>query len=269
MGSKAIVKKVRIDHFLQFSSFLQREVVFDCYAPTNPPEGGPAQLLLLNDGQDMQALGLEQQLESLFRSHPHKLYVVAIHAGPQRKQEYGTAGYIDFQGRGCKADLYSRFMIKELVPFLQQQYHLHFDKKAVAGFSLGGLSALDIVWNHPRDFQSVGIFSGSLWWRSRDLANGYREESDRIMHRQIREGSFDPGLKFFLQCGTADEQSDRNNNGIIDSVDDTESLIEALKTKGYVMGQQIEYSLVKGGKHDLATWAGVMPRFLEWVSAEA
>ncbi|WP_372490115.1 alpha/beta hydrolase-fold protein [Chitinophaga sedimenti] len=132
------------------------------------PEGGPAQLLLLNDGQDMQALGLEQQLESLFRSHPHKLYVVAIHAGPQRKQEYGTAGYIDFQGRGCKADLYSRFMIKELVPFLQQQYHLHFDKKAVAGFSLGGLSALDIVWNHPRDFQSVGIFSGSLWWRSRD-----------------------------------------------------------------------------------------------------
>ncbi|MCK7556163.1 hypothetical protein MKQ70_14525 [Chitinophaga sedimenti] len=54
-----------------------------------------------------------------------------------------------------------------------------------------------------------------------------------------------------MQCGTADEQSDRNNNGIIDSVDDTESLIEALKTKGYVMGQQIEYSLVKGAN---TTW---------------
>lgn len=268
MGSKAIVKKVRVDHFLQFSSFLQREVVFDCYVPANPPDG-PSRLLLLNDGQDMTALGLEQILESLFRTSAVRLYVVAVHAGPQRKQEYGTANFVDCQGRGCKADLYSRFVLKELIPFLQQQYHLHFDKKSVAGFSLGGLSALDLVWNHPRDFQSVGIFSGSLWWRSRDLGQGYTEDSDRIMHRQIREGNFDPSLKFFLQAGTLDEESDRNMNGIIDSVDDTEALIEALKKKGYQMGQHIEYSLVKGGRHDLATWAGVMPKFLEWVSADA
>jgi enterochelin esterase-like enzyme len=269
MGSKANTKKVRIDHFLQFSPFLQREVAFDCYVPATPPSDGPARLLILNDGQDMKEMGLEQILESLFRNKAIRLYVVAIHAGPQRRQEYGTAGYVDFQGRGCKADLYSRFMIKELVPFVQQQYHLHFDKKAIAGFSLGGLSALDIAWNHPGDFQSVGIFSGSLWWRSRDIGNGYKEESDRIMHRQIREGNFDPSLKFFLQCGTNDEEADRNANGVIDSIDDTEALIEALEKKGYVKGQQIEYSLVKGGKHDLATWAGVMPQFLEWMSADA
>ena len=41
-----------------------------------------------------------------------------------------------------------------------------FKEKSFCGFSLGGLSALDIVWNHPTEFTKVGVFSGSLWWRT-------------------------------------------------------------------------------------------------------
>ena len=63
--------------------------------------------------------------------------------------------------------------------------------------------------------------------------------------------------------GTQDETADRNNNGVIDSIDDALSLIEELKMKGY-KENEIEYYEMADGKHDVATWAKAFPVFLEW-----
>ena len=49
------------------------------------------------------------------------------------------------------------------------------------------------------------------------------------MHKIIRMANA-PWLKFFFECGALDETKDRNNNGIIDSIDDTLDLIDELKT---------------------------------------
>ena len=35
-----------------------------------------------------------------------------------------------------------------------------FKTKAIAGFSLGGLSAIDTAWSNPGIFSIVGVFSG-------------------------------------------------------------------------------------------------------------
>ena len=48
-------------------------------------------------------------------------------------------------------------------------------------------------------------------------------------------------MKFFFECGTADEKEDRNENGVIDSIDDTLDLIATLKNKGYDSGKDISY----------------------------
>ena len=56
---------------------------------------------------------------------------------------------------------------------------------------------------------------------------------------------------------------DRNNNGIIDSIDDTLGLIDDLISKGYDK-QAIRYLELKDGRHDIATWARAMPVFLKW-----
>ena len=56
---------------------------------------------------------------------------------------------------------------------------------------------------------------------------------------------------------------DRNNNGIIDSIDDTLSLIDDLKSLGY-KNDDIAYINYEDGRHDVATWARAMPVFLEW-----
>ena len=113
----------------------------------------------------------------------------------------------------------------------------HTGKTGFAGFSLGGLSAMDIVWNHSGLFNRAGIFSGSFWWRSLDqLDPAYDDNLHRIMHQQVRNGNYIPGMKFFFQCGNNDETRDRNKNGIIDSIDDTLDLVKELEKKGYTGG---------------------------------
>jgi hypothetical protein len=102
-----------------------------------------------------------------------------------------------------------------------------------------------------------------LWWRRKGYDDGYDDENDRLMHLQIRHGSFKPWLKFFIETGVMDEKADRNNNGVIDSIDDALDLIIELKAKGYT-GEHIKYLELADGKHDVPTWARVFPDFLKW-----
>jgi hypothetical protein len=60
-----------------------------------------------------------------------------------------------------------------------------------------------------------------------------------------------------------DEKLDRNNNGIIDSIDDATDLIAELKKKGY-SDDAIRYLEMEDGKHDVQTWAEAFPEFLKW-----
>ncbi|MFT3935530.1 MAG: alpha/beta hydrolase-fold protein [Chitinophagaceae bacterium] len=253
------------EHIIE-SSLLQHSVTISCFLPRNVQYPEQMGLLLINDGQNMEELGFAAMLDQLLIDKEiEPLVCVAIHTGKERKAEYGTAKCADYMGRGAKAGIYTKFVFEELLPFIHETYAIpSFKEKSFAGFSLGGLSALDIVWNHPEEFTKAGVFSGSLWWRTRGLEDGYNEETDRIMHMQVKEGGFYPWLKFFFETGTLDETMDRNNNGIIDSIDDTLGLIDDLVAKGYNRDNDIKYLELQDGKHDIATWARAMPSFLKW-----
>ncbi len=249
------------------SVFLSRKVEFDVYLPPDYfSEKEKYPVLYFNDGQDMPAVKMEQTLELLyFHQRIQKIIVVAIHTGTARVQEYGTASSPDFAKRGSRAPHYTDFVIKELMPYINSRYHTLVEAKhtAFAGFSLGGLSALDISWSFPQLFSKVGVFSGSLWWRKKALDKGYTD-ADRIMHAIIRDGEIRPGMRFWLQTGTADETKDRNKNGVIDSIDDTLDLIKELVAKGYSRDNSIRYLEIEGGKHNQETWSEALPDFLEW-----
>jgi len=248
------------------SVFLKRTVIVDFYLPKNIPDPNQLSLLLINDGQDLPKMNFLQMVDDLQSSNVIvPLLCVGIHAGTERKMEYGTARVLDYEGRGAKSGAYNTFILSELLPYIKETYNVrHFKQKAIAGFSLGGLTALDMVWHYPELFSTAGIFSGSLWWRSKGLNDGYNEDTDRIMHQQIRGGTFYPGLKFFFSTGSQDEVMDRNNNGIIDSIDDTLALISELEQKGYEAKKDIEYINFEDGKHDVETWGRAMPLFLQW-----
>jgi len=261
------LSSILTENVVVHSQFLGREVQIDFFLPRDMGDAVDACLLLINDGQNMNELGLENILENLNTEGRLKpMVIAAIHASSQRKMEYGTAIQADYLGRGAKAGLYTQFIRDELLPEIQKKFPLfHFGEKALAGFSLGGLMALDIVWNYPEEFIKAGVFSGSLWWRSLDHEDeNYDDELHRIMHQQIKKGKYHPNLKFFFSTGSLDETHDRNNNGIIDSIDDTMALIDDLESLGYNNGKDIRYLNYKDGRHDIATWARAMPEFLKW-----
>ena len=257
---------VRRDDSL-YSVPLKRSVRLDVVLPPNYDASGTVYpVLYLNDGQDLSRLHIKSVLDSLYRQQAVRPFVlVAIHAG-DRIQEYGTAAQADYMGRGSKARLYTDFVLTELLPFVQKRYRISQkpEDAVFAGFSLGGLSAFDIVFHHPERFAKAGVFSGSFWWRSKSTEAGYRDETDRIMHDQVRKGTYHKNFTFWFETGTEDETSDRNNNGIIDAIDDTTDLIDELVKKGYNRQTAIRYVEIPGGKHNQETWSAIMPDFLTW-----
>ncbi len=256
-----------IEPFTYYSNYLDREIKLDAFLPQKVNDLTTVTLLLINDGQDMERLGFAEILDNLAVAGAiEPVLAVGIHCDENRRLEYGTADVLDSKQRGSRAKYHRRFVLEELIPHIRSQYHSNatFKEIAFAGFSLGGLSAMDIIWKHPEIFSKVGAFSGSFWWRLRDLEEGYVEETDRIMHLLVREGAFAPHLKFFFQTGALDETADRNNNGIIDSIDDTLGLIAELEQKGYNQPEHIHYLELADGRHDIPTWAQAMPHFLKW-----
>lgn len=259
------LSNVRVEQKAIASRYLNRYVIVDLYLPKSITAPAQSSLLLINDGQDLSGMKFSKILDGLFGSGQIRpLLCVGLHAGKDRKNEYGTAKISDYEGRGARAAAYDRFILEELLPFIHLEYAVEsFEQKAFAGFSLGGLKAMDTVWNHPDIFSVAGVFSGSLWWRAKALDKDYDEDTDRIMHRQVREGGYRPGLKFYFTTGSLDETADRNGNGIIDSIDDTLDLIKELKLLGYT-DDEIRYLNFEEGRHDVATWGKAMPGFLLW-----
>lgn len=249
------------------SRHLNRDVKLSCFVPRQIAGTINPRLLLINDGQDLEKMDFESILEELYETDQiSPMLYVGIHAGTERKMEYGTQHETDFKGRGAKAPAYNAFIFEELLPFIALRYGFTaFSEKSFAGFSLGALSAMDIAWNHPGEFSRVGLFSASLWWRSVDQdEDHYDDDLHRIMHQQVRNGKLIPGMKFFFQCGNMDETKDRNQNGIIDSIDDTLDLMRELEQKGYDPDRDLYYLEIPDGHHDVPTWGRAFPTFLKW-----
>lgn len=253
-----------------FSKFLQRDVRFDLILPNNFDSRDKFSTVYMNDGQDLDHLAPAQLCERHYKKGGKPFVWVSIHTNERRLQEYGTSYIPDYKKRGSLATDYMKFVILELMPHIQETSP---SSTAAAdnyfcGFSLGGLSAFDIVWENPHLFTKSGVFSGSFWWRSKSYEDGYEEDNDRIMHNKIKEGAYKKGLKFWFECGTNDETEDRNNNGIIDSIEDTLELIDELHKLGYKK-EDTTYLEIKGGEHNFNTWQAVFTDFLDWALEEA
>jgi enterochelin esterase-like enzyme len=265
MNANTLNPEITITEHTVDSTYLGRSVEFNIFLPGNLLGNEKLNLLLLNDGQDAESLKIQETLTDLYQKGKlAAVAVVAIKASKDRIEEYGVANQPDFLGRGSKAGDYTSFVLNELLPVVEELVEFPINgKRAFAGFSLGGLSAFDIVWNNDSLFDIAGVLSGSFWWRKKDLKDGY-EDSDRIMHQVIKATDVKPDVKFWLMTGTEDEKADRNKNYIIDSIDDTIDVIKELLNKGYKRPDDIFYYEMVGGEHNVATWSKALPAFLTW-----
>lgn len=248
-----------------YSRHLQRNV--DLTILHTPLSGDKSQLnlLLLNDGQEMARLQVQEVMDSLYRARAiGPLVVVAIHAA-DRMQEYGVAGKPDYEGRGSKADHYDAFVNNELYPFIKKKTGVRkFNTVVIAGASLGGLSAFDIGWNHADKIDKIGVFSGSFWWRDKDISDTtYRDEDNRILIAKLKASRKKPQQQYWFYAGGAEETSDRDKDGIIDVVDDTKDVITWVQKKVPAPGAVV-YREQPGGRHDWPDWRAVLPEFMTW-----
>ncbi len=249
-----------------YSAKMRRYVRVDAYLPPGydrrKEEKFP--VLFFNDAQDMQAVNLLKTLERLYGHKRIQEIIVFAFYPKDRMNEYGTKSTPDYLNRGNKAIAYQHFLTEEFLPFARENYRLSDRQEdfAAAGFSLGGLSAFDTAWHHSDIFGKAGVFSGSFWWRSKAFIPE-DPDADRVVHDYVRLSNSVLPLKFWLQTGTRDETADRNNNGIIDSIDDTTDLIKLLREKGYAE-ENIKYLEVLDGEHNQRTWGEVLGDFLIW-----
>lgn len=249
-----------------YSRHLQRQVKLTIISTPMPNDKTELNLLILNDGQDMEQFRIKEIVDSLYKKGLIKpLLVVGVHAG-DRMKEYGVSEYPDFLKRGDKADNYDAFINNELYPFAKKNATVRkFKTVAIAGCSQGGLSAFDIAWNRADKIDKVGVFSGSFWWRDKDdKAADYSDEKNRIILTKLKASRKKPALKYWFYAGDKEEEADRDKDSIIDVVDDTKDLIELIKSKNVCLPDDIRFVEDATGKHDYDAWSKQLPAFLIW-----
>ena len=220
------------------------------------------EVLYLNDGQECAAIGLRETLARLTAAgRMRPIIVVAIPTNDNRLHEYGTAVARNMLGLGALAADYCHFVVEELMPQIDRTFRTR-PGAGLQGVSLGGLSAFDIAWNHPERFAVVGVMSGSFWWRAADHERRI-DPGRRIAHALARRAAGPPPFRLWFQAGTRDEVCDRDDDGIIDAIQDTTELIAELRALG-VGDDQVVYRQTAGGRHDYETWQRVLPDFLQW-----
>lgn len=249
-----------------YSRHLQKHVKLTIVSTAMPKDKSAMNLLLLNDGQDIEKFGVEEIVDSLYKKGLiEPVLIVGIHAG-DRMQEYGIADHPDFNNNGSKAEKYAAFIDNELYAFVKKKAVVRkFKSVAIAGCSLGGLSAFDIAWNHADKIDKVGIFSGSFWWRDKDAsAADYSDDKNRIMLNEIRSSRKRPKLQYWFYVGGKEETGDRDKDGIIDAMDDTRDLVAIIKNKNVSGSGDIVSIEDPNGTHDYNSWSHQLPAFLVW-----
>lgn len=249
---------------LSMAGLAEREITV--YLPPDFHPGASAPLLIALDGQTMLRWKLVAAIEKLAANKGiAQPVVISVPASAERVEEYALAGLPDFMGRGKLAERFQIFLTEAVVPEARKHYGAGLDpsRTGIFGASMGGLCALDTAWRHPQIFGLAGIFSGSMWWREDDSSPAAQQAS-RLAHRRVRETAAKPAVRFWFQAGTADESADRDGNGVIDAIQDTTELIDAMVERGFRRGHDVFYTETRGGKHHEETWARELPKFLRW-----
>lgn len=178
--------------------------------------------------------------------------VVAVANSPQRREDYTNE--VDGRYGGGRSAEYARFLIEELLPFLDRTYRTRTqaDDRTVIGSSLGGLVSLDLGLQHPEVFGRVGVISPAVWW------------ADRAIVARVTATGHRP-LRVWLDVGT--EESTPTADGHREWLESAEALRAALVGAGWREGRDLHYEVVEGARHQEPAWAARLDRVLEWLQA--
>ncbi len=217
----------------------------------------------MHDGQNLfdgatsfipgQEWGVDETAEHLIKAgRIEPLIVVGIYnAGAARVNEY-TATQDPKYKAGGKADLYERFLVEELKPFIDKTYRTKTDAKhtGIGGSSLGGLISLYLGLKYPSIFTRIAVVSPSVWWADNHIV--------RFTENQSRK----PPLRIWLDVGT---KEGRDSAEAQRTVDGARLLKTTLIRKGWTVGKDLQYMEAEGAEHNEKAWAARTAQILEFL----
>jgi predicted alpha/beta superfamily hydrolase len=220
-------------------------------------------VLYMQDGQNLfdaatAYIGVEWSVdETLTRmiasGNVEPLIVVGISNTADRAFEYAPAA--DRARGGGGANLYADFVVHDLKPFIDRTYRTKPGREhtGVMGSSLGGLVSLFLAWEHPEVFSKVGAMSTSYGWAEGQILS-------------YIEGRPAPvGVRVWLDMGTAEDQTDRNADGVPDIIERHRAMRDVLMEKGLSIPRTLRYVEDEGGVHNERAWAARFPRAVEFL----
>lgn len=223
----------------------------------------------LHDGQNLfdaatSFLGVEWQAdetaERLIRAgRIEPVILVGIYNNAERAAEY-TPWPDTARGNGGRGDLYARFVVEEVKPFIDRTYRTLPDRRhtAIGGSSLGGLISLHMARAHGDTFSMCAAVSPALMWSDRRML--VELESD------VAGGAtWLKGTRFWIDMGTAEG---RQADAFSRAIGDTRRLVDSLDRAGLVPGRDYYYQEVYEGEHNEAAWAARFDRILLYFFAK-
>jgi len=143
--------------------------------------------------------------------------------------DHGYAFAPDGDTSDRRQNLFEQVVIEELIPTIQEHYHVRTDRggRAIAGLSMGGGQAVAIGLSNLETFSTIGCFSGAV--RNLDDLQGALADS-QTLNEQLD--------LFWIGCGTEDRIFPRS-----------QALHEELQQRG------IDHEYVAHpGTHEWQTW---------------
>jgi enterochelin esterase-like enzyme len=255
--------KIKINEDKVYSRHLQKQVELIIISTPVPSDKSDFNLLILNDGQDLEKLRAKTVVDSLWKKKLIKpLLVVGIKAS-DRQEIYGVTGIKDYQDRGKSTEKYSKFINNELLAYIKKMAGVRkFNSVTFAGNTLGGLSAFDISWDNWQKIDKVGAFSGLF-----DLSNlnpvdpKFSKDKNNILLSKVTSSRKRPKLKYWFYAGKNENSTTKKE--LSNEQKSTKDLIELILKRKVCSPGDIVY-IDSPGENNYAAWSQVFPEFLIW-----
>src|SRR5262249_10847703 len=134
------------------------------------------------------------------------------------------------------ADLYGRFLIEEVKPFIDRRYRTlpGAETTGLGGSSLGGLVTLHLGLKHPQVFSKLLVMSPSVWW------------GQGVILREVEALRAKPATRIWLDMGT------REGHNLLRQA---RLLRDVLVAQGWQLKSDLHYLEARGARHTESAWA--------------
>ncbi|HVP61560.1 MAG TPA: alpha/beta hydrolase-fold protein [Myxococcaceae bacterium] len=176
--------------------------------------------------------------------------VVMVANSPARTEEYnpgaGTAP-------GPTADGYLDYLEHAVIPFVEQRYRVQpgAANRGIGGSSFGGIISLYAGFTRPSVYGVVMAMSTA--------------PSVYDVKARIEATAGKAPLRIYLDSGTIDPFGPNGTNLVNDFQDYTVAMRDLLVSRGWVLGQDLDYALGVGDTHDESAWRRRLPGALSFL----